>query len=52
MNKTVSLIALALSMIAVILAIISAFSSDVWLAATQWLIVAAVLGIYALFFKK
>lgn len=41
-----------LSVIAVILSIIGAFGTDIWLASTQWVLVAAVLAIYALYFKK
>ncbi|TSC97198.1 MAG: hypothetical protein CEN88_126 [Candidatus Berkelbacteria bacterium Licking1014_2] len=41
------------SVLAIVMAVIEAFSSaDVWLAATQWLLVAVCLGIYALYAKK
>ena len=42
----------AASVVAIILAAIGAFGIDIWLASTQWILVAAVLGIYALYFKK
>jgi hypothetical protein len=41
-----------LSIVAVILSIIGAFGTDLWLASTQWVLVAAVFGIYAIYFKK
>lgn len=41
-----------LSIIAVILSIIGSFGTDIWLASTQWILVAAVLGIYAIYFRK
>lgn len=40
------------SIIAIILSIIGAFGVDIWLASTQWVLVAGVLGIYAIYFKK
>ena len=42
---------LGLSAVAVILALIGSFSVDIWLASTQWVLIAATLGIYALYFK-
>lgn len=42
---------LGASFVAVILAVIGSFSFDIWLASTQWMLVAAVLGIYAMFFN-
>lgn len=42
---------IGLSALAVILAIIGSFSFDIWLASTQWVLIAAALGIYALYFK-
>lgn len=43
---------IGLSVIAVILSIVGAFGIDIWLASTQWILIAAVLSIYGLFFKK
>jgi hypothetical protein len=40
-----------LSLIAVLLAIIGAFSIDIWLASTQWLIIAVILSIWAVYLK-
>lgn len=42
----------AASVVAILLAVIGALGADIWLASTQWILVAAVLGIYALYFKK
>lgn len=39
------------SVVAVILSVIGAFGTDIWLASTQWILIAAVLGIYALYSK-
>lgn len=43
---------IGVSVIAVILSIVGAFGIDIWLASTQWILIAAVLAIYAIFFKK
>lgn len=40
------------SAIAVILSVIGALGTDIWLASTQWVLIAAVLAIYAMYFKK
>ena len=37
--------------VAVILAIIGAFGTDIWLASTQWLLVAGVLTMWAIYVK-
>ena len=42
---------IGLSVIAVILSIIGALGSDLWLASTQWVLVAAVLSIWAVYTK-
>ena len=42
---------IVLSFVGVILAIIGAFSADVWLASTQWIMIAAVLSIWAIYVK-
>lgn len=49
--KSTGDILIGLSVIAVILSIIGAFGTDIWLASTQWILIAAVLGIYALYVK-
>jgi len=51
MEKNLSVIAVTLSFIAVILSIIGTFGTDIWLASSQWLLVAAVLGIYGIYLK-
>ena len=40
-----------LSAIAVILSIIGAFGTDIWLASTQWVLIATVLAIWAVYIK-
>lgn len=40
-----------LSIIAVILSIVGALGFDLWLASTQWILVAAVLAIWAVYVK-
>jgi hypothetical protein len=42
---------MAASVVAVVLAGVGAFASDIWLAATQWLMVAAVLALYGIYIK-
>lgn len=42
---------IAASVVAVVLSVIGAFGTDIWLASTQWVLIAAVLGIYALYVK-
>jgi len=39
------------SLLAVLLAAIGWLGNDVWLASTQWLLVAVCLGVYSLWFK-
>lgn len=40
-----------LSLVAVIFSIIGAFSNDVWLASTQWVLIAGVLSVWAVYLK-
>ena len=40
-----------LAVIAVIFSIIGAFGTDLWLASTQWVLVAGVLSIWAVYVK-
>lgn len=40
-----------ISAIAVILSIIGAFGTDIWLASTQWVLIAAVLAVWAVYVK-
>jgi len=42
----------AASVIAVVLALVDAMSVDVWLAASTWLIIAAIFGIWAILTKN
>ena len=46
-------IAFWLSVVAVVLAaVVSLFGINLWLAGTQWILIAIVLAVWALFFKK
>ena len=40
-----------LSIIAVILSIIGAFGTDIWLASTQWVLIGATLSVWAVYLK-
>lgn len=40
-----------LSVIAVIVSIIGAFGVDIWLASTQWVLIAATLAVWAVYVK-
>lgn len=44
-------VAFALSLIALLLAIIGAFGYDLWLASTQWLLISIALTAYAIYLK-
>ena len=51
-NETLSKIAFGLSVVAVILAIIDSTKTvGLWLSATSWLVIAGVLGIWAIYFS-
>ena len=51
-NETLSKVVFALSVMAAILAVIdSTRTIKVWLSATSWLVIAGVLGIWAIYFK-
>lgn len=39
------------SLVTVILSVIGAFGTDLWLASTQWILIAAVLAIWAIYLK-
>ncbi|MCD6194971.1 hypothetical protein J7K05_02145 [bacterium] len=51
-NETLSQLSFYLSVLAVVLALVGALGVDIWLASTQWVVVAAVLGVWAIFFKN
>lgn len=51
-NKTLSMISMVLSAVAVILALLDALSVSVWLSASTWLLVAIVLGVWALYTEE
>ena len=48
-NKVCSQISFYLSVIAAIIAIIDSLGVGVWLSATSWLVIAAVLGIWGIY---
>lgn len=52
-NEMVSKYAFYLSVvIAVVAGVVSATNMSLWLAGTQWMLIAIVLGVWALFLKK
>jgi len=51
-NKTLSGISMALSIIAVVLALVDALEVSVWLSASSWLLVAIVFGVWALYCEE
>jgi len=51
-NKSLASAALILSIIAAVLGALDALGVGVWLSASSWLIVATVLGIWSVVFKK
>lgn len=48
-SKAMAMVLFIASVIAVILGLLDALSVNIWLAASTWLIVAAVLGIWAIY---
>ena len=50
--KKIADLLVGLSIVAGVLSIVGAFGTDIWLASTQWILIAAVLAIYAIYFKK
>jgi len=50
-NQTLASICFFASLAAVVLAVIGAFGTDLWLASTQWILVAAVLSIWSVYLK-
>lgn len=51
MNQAWAQYLMAGSLLAVALAAVGFLGRDIWLASTQWLLIAAVLGVWALWFK-
>lgn len=49
--KFISQILIVLSVLGVVFGVIGAFSEDVWLASTQWLLIAAVLAGFSIYVK-
>lgn len=48
-NKGLSITAFILSILAVIMAVMDAFGVSVWLSANSWLIIAAILAVWAVY---
>lgn len=51
-NKSLSMFSMILSIVAVVLAALDSFGVAVWLAATTWLLVAVVFGVWAVYTKE
>jgi len=51
-NKSLAMVLFVVSVIAVVLAILDTLGVGVWLMATTWLIIAAVLGIWAIYMDE
>jgi hypothetical protein len=50
--KQASRVLMVLSLISVVLAGIGYLGTDIWLASTQWLLVAGILGLFGVYFKE
>lgn len=50
-SVSVSQILIGFSMLCVALSALGYFFGDIWLASTQWLLVAGVLGLFGIYFK-
>lgn len=51
-SELVSQIFMGAAAISVLFAAIGYTGSDIWLASTQWLLVAAILALFGIYFKK
>ena len=51
-NSTYSQALMGASVVAVVLAGIGYLGTDIWLASTQWLLVAGVLGLFGVYLKS
>jgi hypothetical protein len=49
--KFISQVLIVLSALGVVFGVIGAFSADVWLASTQWLLIAAVLAVFSVYLR-
>lgn len=52
MNKMLADVLMVLSLISLILAAYGSFVSDLWLASSQWLLIAILLSIYGIYAKE
>lgn len=50
--KQLSKILMTLSLFSVVLSAIGYLAGDIWLASTQWLLVAGVLGLFGVYFNN
>jgi len=51
-TMSASQVLMGLSLVAVIMAGVGYLVGDIWLASTQWLLVAGVLGLFGIYFKE
>ena len=51
-NKTLSGVLMVLSVVAVILAVFDAAGTAIWLSASTWLLIAVVLGVWAIYTEE
>jgi len=51
MYKKVSVVLMVLAVVAVVMAAVGSLGYDLWLASTQWLLVAAVLALFGVYAK-
>jgi hypothetical protein len=51
MTKPYGSALMVFSLICILLAIIGAFLADLWLASTQWLLIAGIFALYAIYLK-
>lgn len=51
-NKSLSMVAIVLSVVAAVLALFDAMAIGVWLSASSWLIVAVMFGVWAIYAKE
>ena len=49
--KFISQVLIVLSALGVVFGVIGSFSADIWLASTQWLLIAAVLAGFSVYLK-
>ena len=50
-TKQISQVMMAGAFVSVVMAAVGYLGTDIWLASTQWLLVAVVLGLFGVYFK-